>query len=72
VGCASDVAVAMELGADGVLLNSAIARARDPVNMARAMQLAVQAGRLSYLSGRIPKRLYGNASSPTAGVIEST
>jgi thiazole synthase len=71
VGCASDVAIAMELGADGVLLNTAIAKARDPVLMARAMRHAVQAGRLSYLSGRIPKRLYGNASSPEAGVIES-
>jgi thiazole synthase len=69
VGCASDVAVAMELGADGVLLNTAIAKARDPVTMARAMRHAVDAGRLSYLSGRIPKRLYGNASSPEEGVI---
>jgi len=69
VGCASDVAIAMELGADGVLLNTAIAKARDPIGMARAMRHAVQAGRLSYLSGRIPKRLYGHASSPTEGVI---
>jgi thiazole synthase len=69
VGCASDVAIAMELGADGVLLNSAIARARDPIGMARAMHHAVQAGRLSYLSGRIPKRLYGTASSPEEGII---
>ncbi len=72
VGCASDVAIAMELGADGVLLNTAIAKARDPVGMARAMQHALQAGRLSYLSGRIPKRLYGHASSPTEGVIART
>jgi thiazole synthase len=69
VGAASDVAIAMELGADGVLLNTAIAKARDPVNMARAMQHALQAGRLSYLSGRIPKRLYATASSPEEGVI---
>lgn len=72
VGCASDVAIAMELGADGVLLNTAIAKARDPVGMARAMQHALQAGRLSYLSGRIPKRLYGHASSPAEGVIART
>jgi thiazole synthase len=72
VGCASDVAIAMELGADGVLLNTAIAKARDPVRMARAMQYALQAGRLSYLSGRIPKRLYGHASSPQEGVISRT
>lgn len=69
VGAASDVAVAMELGADGVLLNTAIAHADDPVKMARAMQLAIQAGRLSYEAGRIPKRLYANASSPEEGVI---
>jgi thiazole synthase len=69
VGAASDVAIAMELGADGVLLNTAIAKARDPVGMARAMKHAVQAGRLCCLSGRIPKRLYGNASSPEEGVI---
>jgi thiazole synthase len=72
VGAASDVAEAMELGADGVLLNTAIAKARDPVTMSIAMRHAVQAGRLSYLAGRIPKRLYGNASSPEEGVIGRT
>ncbi|MBW3595763.1 MAG: thiazole synthase [Planctomycetes bacterium] len=72
VGAASDVAIAMELGADGVLLNTAIAKARDPVNMARAMMHALHAGRLSYLSGRIPKRLYATASSPEVGVIART
>lgn len=71
VGTASDVAVAMELGVDGVLLNSAIAHARDPVGMSTAMKLAAQAGRLAYLSGRIPKRLYATASSPREGVISS-
>jgi thiazole synthase len=69
VGCASDVAVAMELGADGVLLNTAIAHATDPVGMAHAMKHACIAGRLSYSSGRIPKRLYASASSPWEGVI---
>lgn len=69
VGAASDVAVAMELGADGVLLNTAIAHARDPLGMARAMKAAIEAGRLSYLSGRIPRRLYATASSPEEGVI---
>lgn len=69
VGTASDVAVAMELGVDGVLLNTAIAHARDPLNMALAMKLACEAGRLAYLSGRIPKRLYATASSPEEGVI---
>lgn len=71
VGTASDVAVAMELGVDGVLLNTAIAHARDPIQMARAMQLACEAGRLAYLSGRIPKRLYATASSPTEGILSS-
>lgn len=71
VGSASDVAVAMELGVDGVLLNTAVAHARDPVMMARAMKAAVEAGRLSYLAGRIPKRLYATASSPQEGVISS-
>ena len=71
VGTASDVTVAMELGVDGVLLNTGIAHARDPLGMARAMKAAVEAGRLAYLSGRIPKRLYATASSPTAGVIAS-
>jgi thiazole synthase len=69
VGTASDVAVAMELGVDGVLLNTAIAHARDPLNMARAMKYAVEAGRLAYLSGRIPRKLYATASSPIEGVI---
>lgn len=69
VGSASDVAVAMELGADGVLLNTAIAHAKDPVLMAHAMRNACAAGRQSYLAGRIPKRRYASASSPWAGVI---
>ncbi len=69
VGTASDVAVAMELGADGVLLNSAIAHARDPVRMALAMKHATLAGREAYLAGRIPRRLYATASSPEEGVI---
>ena len=71
VGTASDVAVAMELGVDGVLLNTAVAHARDPVTMARAMQSACQAGRLAYLAGRIPKRLYAMASSPEEGRIST-
>lgn len=69
VGTASDVSVAFELGADGVLLNSAIAHARDPIRMSYAMKLAAQAGRLAYLAGRIPKRLYASASSPEEGLI---
>jgi thiazole synthase len=69
VGTASDVAVAMELGVDGVLLNTGIAHARDPLLMARAMGAACDAGRLAYLAGRIPKRLYASASSPEEGVI---
>lgn len=69
VGTASDVAVAMELGVDGVLLNTAIAHAADPLGMARAMCAATTAGRLAYLSGRIPKRLYATASSPDEGTI---
>jgi thiazole synthase len=69
VGTASDVAVAMEMGFDGVLLNSAIAQAQRPVDMARAMRLAVEAGRLAYRAGRIPKRLYARASSPVEGMI---
>lgn len=69
VGSASDVSIAMELGADAVLLNTAIAHAKDPVRMARAMRLATEAGRLSYLSGRIPKKLYASASSPWEGTI---
>ena len=64
VGTASDVTIAMELGSEGVLLNTGIAHAKDPVRMARAMKLAFESGRLAYLSGRIPKRLYAKASSP--------
>ncbi len=69
VGTASDVTLAMELGVDGVLLNTGIAHARDPLGMARAMKAACEAGRLAWLSGRIPKRLYATASSPEEGVI---
>jgi len=69
VGNASDVAIAMELGADAVLLNTAIAHAKDPVLMAEAMKHAVLAGRASYLAGRIPKKLYASASSPWEGTI---
>jgi thiazole synthase len=69
VGTASDVSAAMELGCDGVLLNSAIALAQNPVKMAWAMRYACQAGRLAYLSGRIPKKLYATASSPLDGLI---
>lgn len=71
VGTASDVTIAMELGVDGVLLNTGIAHARDPLGMARAMRAACEAGRWAYLSGRIPKRLYATASSPEDGVIAS-
>lgn len=69
VGAASDVAAAMELGADGVLLNTAVAHARDPVLMASAMRHACIAGRESYLAGRIPRRLHASASSPWEGVV---
>ena len=69
VGTASDVTIAMELGVDGVLLNTGIAHARDPLGMAQAMKAACEAGRLAFLSGRIPKRLYATASSPEEGVI---
>ena len=69
VGTASDVALAMELGVDGVLLNTGIAHARDPLTMARAMKTGTQAGRLAYLAGRIPKKLYATASSPEEGLI---
>ena len=71
VGTASDVAIAMELGVDGVLLNTGIAHARDPLAMARAMNAACYAGRQAHLAGRIPKRLYATASSPEEGVIAS-
>ena len=69
VGTASDAAVAMELGCDGVLMNTAIAHAKDPSRMARAMKLAIEAGRLSYLAGRMPKKSYADPSSPTSGLI---
>ncbi len=69
VGTASDAALAMELGADAVLMNTAIAGAQDPVSMARAMNFAVQAGRLAYLAGRIPRRMYATASSPVEGLV---
>ena len=69
VGTASDVAVAMELGCDAVLLNTAIAGAKDPIAMASAMKHAVIAGRLAYKAGRIPKKLYAAASSPIEGMI---
>jgi thiazole synthase len=69
VGTASDVTIAMELGVDGVLLNTGIAHAADPLNMARAMKAGIEAGRLAYLSGRIPKKLYATASSPETGLI---
>ena len=69
VGTASDAAVAMELGCDGVLMNTAIAEAKDPVRMARAMKLAVEAGRHAYLSGRMATRKYADPSSPLAGLI---
>ncbi|MCH7925147.1 MAG: thiazole synthase [Planctomycetes bacterium] len=69
VGTASDVAIAMELGADGVLLNTGIAGATNPIGMARAMAHAVEAGRLAYLAGRIPRKRYASASSPIEGTL---
>ena len=69
VGTASDATVAMELGADGVLMNTAIAGAQEPVAMAEAMKYAVVAGRLAYLAGRIPKKMYASASSPVEGLV---
>jgi thiazole synthase len=69
VGTASDAAIAMELGADAVLMNTAIALAQDPVAMATAMRLAVEAGRLAYRAGRIPRRAYASASSPAEGLL---
>ena len=69
VGTASDAALAMELGADGVLMNTAIALADDPVKMAEAMKLAVDGGRLAYEAGRMPRRLYASASSPLDGMV---
>ncbi len=71
VGTASDAALAMELGVDGILMNTAIAGAEHPVKMAKAMKLAIEAGRLAYEAGRIPKKLYANASSPIEGIINS-
>jgi len=70
VGVPSDAAIAMELGADAILMNTAIAESRDPGQMATAMKLAVEAGRLAYLAGRMPKRLYASASSPIQGAIK--
>lgn len=69
VGTASDAAIAMELGADAVLMNTAIAEAERPAQMATAMKLAIEAGRLAYRAGRMPKRLYASASSPLVGVV---
>lgn len=69
VGTASDAAVAMEMGCDGVLMNSAIAGAKDPILMAEAMKLAIEAGRKAFLAGRIPKKLYATASSPLEGIL---
>ena len=69
VGTASDAAVAMELGCDGVLMNTAIAGAKDPIVMARAMKHAVMAGRDAYLAGRMPRKMYADPSSPLAGLI---
>src|SRR5690349_6283203 len=69
VGTASDAALAMELGADAVLMNTAIAGAQDAIAMAEAMKLAVRAGRLAYLAGRIPRKMYANASSPVEGMV---
>ena len=69
VGTASDAALAMELGCDGLLINSAIACAKDPLAMAHAMRLGVEAGRLAYRAGRIERKLYATASSPLTGLI---
>ena len=70
VGTASDASIAMELGCDGVLMNTGIAAAKDPVTMASAMRHAVEAGRLAYVAGRIPKKLYASASTPLEGMPE--
>ena len=70
VGTASDASIAMELGCDGVLMNTGIAGAKDPITMARAMRHAVEAGRLAYVAGRIPKKLYASASTPLEGMPE--
>ena len=69
IGTASDAAVAMELGCDAVISNTAIAHAQDPVRMAAAMKLAVEAGRLAWLAGRMPKKAYADPSSPLTGLI---
>jgi len=69
VGTASDAAVAMELGVDGILMNTAVAGAKDPVKMARAMRLAVEAGRLAWQAGRIARKAYATASSPETGKV---
>lgn len=71
IGTASDAAIAMELGVDGILLNTAVAGAKNPVQMATAMRLAVESGRLAHLAGRIPKKPYASASSPEQGLIDS-
>ncbi len=71
VGTASDATIAMELGADGILMNTGIAQAQDPIAMAEAMNHATRAGRLAYLAGRIPKKLYATASSPLEGVVRN-
>ena len=71
VGTASDTALAFEIGCDGILMNTAVAQAKDPVKMARAMGAAVEAGRLAYEAGRIPKRLYATASTTWQGMIET-
>ena len=70
LGCASDAAYAMELGADGILANTAIAQAQDPMAMAVAFKYATVAGRMSYKAGRIPKKPYATASSPVDGLIQ--
>jgi thiazole synthase len=70
VGTASDAAIAMELGCDGVLMNTGIAGAGDPVKMARAMKLAMEAGRMAFEAGRIPKKLHATASSPLEGIVK--
>jgi thiazole synthase len=69
VGTASDAALAMEMGCDGVLMNTAIAGARNPILMAEAMRLGIEAGRKAFLAGRIPKKLYATASSPLEGIL---
>ena len=69
VGTASDAVIAMELGCDGVISNTGIAHARDPLQMAHAMKLAVEAGRLAWLAGRMPKKAYADPSSPLSGLI---